>query len=174
MIRFAFVRNTDKVKDQLSIICEEAVRLKLALRQTPGNYRIEVPSQDSDKWGEPGCDEETESLKTTNWLQVLDREETGSGSQVKRQGLVAEHTRREIACNPFGALTKLGEGAGGKKTKIVLEKGWVVIKAGNKKLKRGAPATTVEEEYHPRKRVTPNQGINPRYLARIKALVGGE
>ena len=174
VIRFAFARNTDKVKGQLSIICEEAVRLKLALRQAPGNYKVEVPSQDLDKWGEPGCDEETESLKTTKWLHVLDREYTDSGSQEKRQGLTTEHTKREIACIPFGTLTKLGDNADGKKIKIVLEKGWVVTKAGNQKLKRGAPATTVEEEHPSRKRVTPNQGINPRYLARIKALVGDE
>jgi hypothetical protein len=174
VIRFAFIRNTDKVKDQLSSICEEAVCLKLALRQTPGNYKIEVSSRDSNEWGESGCDEETGSFKTTKWLHVLDREDTDSGSQEKRQGPIAEHAKREIAYIPFGALTKLREGAGGKKIKIVLEKGWVVTKAGNQKLKRGVPETTVEEEHCPRKRVTPNHGVNPRYLARIKALVGGE
>ncbi|KAH6631394.1 hypothetical protein F5144DRAFT_490618 [Chaetomium tenue] len=177
VIRFAFVRNTDKVRDQLSVICEEAVHLKLALRQAPGNYKIEVPSLDSKKWGEPGCDDETRSLNTTRWLRILDREEVRTSTQNRREGSISEHTKSDIACIPFGALTKLEEGPDGERIKTVVEKGWVTTctKAGSHKLKRGASALTVgEEERHPQKRATPNHGINPRYLARVKALVGGE
>ncbi|KAK3290545.1 uncharacterized protein B0H64DRAFT_350567 [Chaetomium fimeti] len=172
VIRFAFIRNADKVKGQLLAICEEAVRLKLALRQAPDDYKIEIPSQDPKKWGEPGCDQDTKSLKVAKWIHVIDHE-VGPEAQGNREGHRAEDTRDEIACIPFGALTKLGEGAGGEKTKIVLERGWVVTKTGDQKLKRGAPAVE-EEEQHPRKRIPPNHGIHPLYLAKIKALVGGD
>jgi len=37
-------------QNRISAICEEAVRLKLAIRQAAGNYKVEVPSRDAN-WG---------------------------------------------------------------------------------------------------------------------------
>jgi hypothetical protein len=180
VVHFAFGRNADKVKAHISNICEEAVRLKLAIRQAPGDYKIEVPSRDSKKWGEPGCDQETRALSTMTWLRVVDRE-VRLDAQAKGEGPLAKQTRGDIACIPFGALTKLEQGADGEKTKTILEKGWVIAKADVtvNKLKRKAPMPVVEEEggeeeEQSRKRAAPNHRVSPMYLARLKALVGGD
>jgi len=93
----------------------------------------------------------------------------------------AKQTRGDIACIPFGALTKLEEGADGEKIKTILEKGWVISKADVtvSKLKRKAPMPAVAEEgeeaeEQPQKRATPNHGVSPMSLARLKALVDGD
>ncbi|KAK4150762.1 hypothetical protein C8A00DRAFT_17763 [Chaetomidium leptoderma] len=166
MMLFAFNRNADRVKSQISAICEEAVRLKLAMRRAHGNYKIEVPSRDAKRWGEPGCDQETRALVPAVWLRVIDRE-AGPGTEEEREAAAGKQTRSDIACIIFGALTKLEEGNSSGKNKIVLEKGCVVSKAETGRLKRKA---AVEEE--PRKRVNPNRGVSPAHLARIKALMG--
>ncbi|KAK4244579.1 hypothetical protein C7999DRAFT_43770 [Corynascus novoguineensis] len=126
VVRLASNQNANKVRARISTICEEAVRLKLVIRQAGGNYKVEVPSRDAKKWGEPGCDEETRGLGTTSWLQIVDHE-TELDAQEKRE---CKQTRGDIAYIPFGALTKLDKGSDGKKTKIVLEKGWVIAKGG--------------------------------------------
>lgn len=171
-MRFTFSRNADKAKSHISAICEEAVRLKLAMRRAPCNYKIEVLSRDAKKWGEPGCDSETRALTPDAWLQIIDHEaRLGSGDEWEAAGstrLMGD----TVACIPFGALTKLVEGADGEKRKVVLEKGWIVAKAEGGKLKRKASASVGEEQVQ--KRITPNRGVSPRHLARVKALMGEE
>ncbi|KAL2163974.1 hypothetical protein VTH06DRAFT_3187 [Thermothelomyces fergusii] len=119
VIRPAADHSTNKLRSRISTICEEAVCLKLAIRQAPGNHKVEVPSRDAKKWGEPGCDEETRSLKTANWLHIVDHETEVDVQQRKEE----RQTRGDIVCIPFGALTKLDRGTDGKKTKTILEKG---------------------------------------------------
>jgi hypothetical protein len=172
VVRFTFSRNADKAKTQISAICEEAVGLKLAIRRAPGNYKIEVPSRDAKKWGEPGCDSETRALTPQAWLQIIDREaRLGSGDEWEPTG-GTRSMGDSIACIPFGALTKLEEGAGAEKRKVILEKGWVVAKAEGGKLKRKAATPAGKEQVQ--RRVTPNRGVSPQHLARIKALMGEE
>jgi hypothetical protein len=152
-------------------MCEQAVRLKLAMRRAPGNYKIEVPSRDSKKWGQHGCDDETRALRTGLWLQVVDHEATPDPAQNQEPALTRA-PRDGIACIPFGALTKLEESGPGQKTKVVLEKGWVVSTAGDGgKPKRKASALAGEVDQPP-KRLNPNRGISPTHLARIRALMG--
>lgn len=172
VMRFTFSRNADKAKSQISAICEKAVRLKLAIRRAPYNYKIEVPSRDAKKWGEPGCDSETRVLVPVAWLQVIDHEaRPGSGDEWEATG-GTRSMGDTIACIPFGSLTKLEEGGNEKKRKVILEKGWVVAKLEGRKQKRKAPMPAVKEQT--RKRITPNRGVSPRHLARIKALMGEE
>ncbi|KAK4233237.1 hypothetical protein C8A03DRAFT_48153 [Achaetomium macrosporum] len=142
IIRFAFSRNADKVKARISAICEEAVRLKLAMRATSGGYKVEVPSRDAKKWGGPWCDQ-------------------------------GQRTSGDVACIPFGALTKLKEGKDEEKKKFILEKAWVISRGGGGKLKRKASTPTVEEK-RPEKRVSSNQLVSAAQLARIKALMSEE
>ncbi|KAL2156650.1 hypothetical protein VTH82DRAFT_1395 [Thermothelomyces myriococcoides] len=143
VIRSSSNHSASKIREQISAICEATVRLKLAIRQAPNNHKIEVPSRDAKKWGESGCDEETRSLRTTNWLHIVDHETEPDAQQRKEQ----RQARGDIVCIPFGALTKLDRGADGKKTKIILEKAWVVAKGDvvrppKRKLRRPA-----DEEY---------------------------
>jgi hypothetical protein len=154
-------------------MCEQAVRLKLGMRRAPGSYKIEVPSRDSKKWGEHGCDEETKALRTGVWLQVIDHEADPDTVQT-REPAFTKPSRDGIAYIPFGPLTKLEESVPGHKTKAVLEKGWVVSMAGDgAKLKRKASSLASETDQPP-KRVNPNRGVSPAHLARIKALMGQE
>ncbi|KAL2167099.1 hypothetical protein VTG60DRAFT_1690 [Thermothelomyces hinnuleus] len=157
VIRSAASHTTNKIRARISSICEEAVRLKLAIRQAPDNHKIEVPSRDAKKWGEAGCDEETRSLRTVSWLHVVDHE-TEPDAQQRRE---ERQTRGDVVCIPFGALTKLDRGPEGKKTKTILEKGWVVAKGDVvRRSKRKAPSPAnkeyedeeQEEEERPRKR----------------------
>ncbi|SPQ23960.1 b6671258-603a-4148-9d73-97d91f520f2e [Thermothielavioides terrestris] len=172
VVRFTFHRNADKVRGQISAICEQAVQLKLAIRRAPYIYKIEVPSRDVKKWGEPGCDQETRSLGPKAWLSVVDHErepdemdETADAPPRRAAG--------DISCVPFGALTKLETGEDGEKKKVILEKAWVISREPGGGLKRKATAPADEGEEQPKKRVSPNRGISPAHLARIKALMGG-
>ncbi|KXX79232.1 Ribosomal RNA large subunit methyltransferase H [Madurella mycetomatis] len=172
VIRFAFTRNLDKVKGGVSVICQEAVRLKLAMRGTPGNYKIEVPSRDTETWGEPGCDNEMRALESGLWLQVIEHE-VNPDTERKNGVVYSKRASGDIACIPFGALTKLEEGQAGTARKVILEKSWVVSKrvAGERKRKT-EPSPVLDEQ--PAKRANPSRGISPANLARIKALMDAE
>lgn len=175
VIRFAFSRNADKVKLQIAAICEEAVRLKLQMRRRPGNYKIEVPSRDAKKWGEPGCDEETRSLGSGLWLQVIDRE-IDQGTAMKHGHVAPAGGRpgKDIACIPFGALTKLEEGSSGTTRKVILEKGWVIARGHGQEQKRKASTSAAQEEPPNKKRPSPNRGVSLAQLNRIRALMGDD
>ncbi|KAK4097683.1 hypothetical protein N658DRAFT_456532 [Parathielavia hyrcaniae] len=181
-----------KLTTQISSICEQAVRLKLAMRRASGGrrYKIEVPSRDAKKWGEAGCDDETRALRSGAWLQVVDHE----GEEVEDMGpsTIARPARRgphaaiggDVAYVPFGALTRAEEGPapGGERRKVVLERGWVVARfddapgsgGGMKKRKGLAGARAGEEEGQPQKRikVEANRGVSLAHLARVRALMG--
>ncbi|KAJ4300657.1 hypothetical protein N0V88_003343 [Collariella sp. IMI 366227] len=63
---------SDKIKSHIAAICELAINLKLAMRRALGGYKVEVPSRDTKKWGEPGCDTETRELAAEEWLCVFE------------------------------------------------------------------------------------------------------
>lgn len=172
VIRFTFTRNSDKVKEEISVICQEAVRLKLAMRGTPGGYKLEVPSRDTKTWGEPGCDDETRALKPGLWLQVVEHE-VNLGIGGKNDAVWSKRANGDIACIPFGALTKLDESEAGAVRKVILEKSWVVSRGAAGKRKRRTESSPAPDE-QPAKRVDPNRGISPASLARIKALMDAE
>lgn len=178
VIKLASGRSADKLKDRISAVCQEAVHLKLAMRRHPGNYMVEVPSRDVKKWGQSGCDHDTRALKPEVWLQVVGHESGPADDDEWRQdGAKGRRSGGDIACIPFGALTKVEVGPGGEKRKVVLEKGWVIARgvAGKQTSKRTAPATAAEDDSEPlRKRVAPNRGISPAQLKRIKALMGDD
>ena len=62
----------------------------------------------------------------TSWLQIVDHEPELDA----REKWECKQTRGDIAYFPFGGLTKLDKGLDGKKTNIILEKGWVITKGG--------------------------------------------
>ncbi|KAK4142579.1 uncharacterized protein C8A04DRAFT_38223 [Dichotomopilus funicola] len=115
VIRFAFRRNSDSVHTQIATICIQAVELKLTMRRAGSRYRIEVPSRDTKRWGEPGYDDLTGGLPPVAWLTVVDRE------PLRQPG-------GNVVYVPFGALTGVGEWAGGEKAKMVFERGDLKLK----------------------------------------------
>ncbi|GAB1318561.1 Ribosomal RNA large subunit methyltransferase H [Madurella fahalii] len=171
VIRFAFTRNSNMVKNEISAICQKAVRLKLAMRGTPGGYKIEVPSRDTKTWGEPGCDDETQVLNSGMWLQVIEHE-INPATANDADG--SKRASGDIACIPFGALTKLGEREDGTTSKVILEKGWVVSMGVVGERKQKAESSPVLLDEQPAKHVDTNREISPANLARIKALVDAE
>ncbi|KAL2018373.1 hypothetical protein VTK56DRAFT_908 [Thermocarpiscus australiensis] len=171
--QFQSTRNTSVFKNKISAICQEAVRLKLAMRRAPGGYKIEVPSQDAKKWGEPGCDQETRALSSGLWLHVTDHEVS----------LDAEEERGwsgDIACIPFGALTKLEKDDNGNMRKVVLEKAWVISRGNgsgkvNTGTKRKASAVDAQDQ-PPSKRTSDstNSLVPAEHIRRFKALMGDD
>ena len=160
MIKSALNRDTNRVKQQISSISEEAVALKLAMRRYPGNFKIEVPSRDAKTWGEPGCDQKTRVLTSSVWLHVVDHEAVPE-SGYKRDG--AGGKRGDVSCIPFGALTKIEMGPDGEMRKVILEKGWVISRGQGKVKKRKAVAPVAQDgSEQPAKRITPYRGVSPQ------------
>lgn len=187
VVRFEFTRNSGRVRDEILAICQQAGCLKLAMRGAPGGYKIEVPSRNAKAWGGPGCDDETRALGSRQWLRVVEREPAIPDSEGKKDDGAAGGTNNkragggDIACIPFGALTRMEEGpAAGQKRKVVLVEAWVVSREGRVAdeamlNKRKAESSIPEQQdEQAAKRVHPNRGISPAHLARIKALMDAE
>lgn len=105
---------------------------------------------------------------------VVDQEMTGGGGadaagEGRRSGEdgAVKRPRGDVACIPFGALTKFEEWADGKRRKLVLERGWVVSRVGAQKR---AAEDRVEEEV--RKRVILNPKASQAQLDRIRGFDG--
>ncbi|KAK3323262.1 hypothetical protein B0T19DRAFT_442760 [Cercophora scortea] len=107
------------VRRKITDICFDAVKLKLAMRKTAGQYKIEIPDAGGKYryWGEVGADEETLRMSPTEWMEIRDTIDGRRGEE-------------DIVCVPFGALTRFDGEAGGDDVvrKVVIEKAWIVAR----------------------------------------------
>ena len=108
-------------------------------------------------------------------MMVVDQEMTGGGADAAGEGRrsgedgAVKRPRGDVACIPFGALTKFEEWADGKRRKVALERGWVVSWVAAQKR---AAEERVEGEV--KKRVMLNPKVSQAQLDRIRALMGDE